>query len=36
MKLTARHDDIWRRIEACFKAPETPVGLESFLREVGL
>jgi hypothetical protein len=31
-----RHDDIWRRIEACFKTPEAPLGLDGFLREVGL
>lgn len=31
-----QQETIWRRIEACFKAPETPVGLDSFLHEVGL
>ncbi|CAM5397326.1 hypothetical protein AFEL58S_01979 [Afipia felis] len=32
----ARHDDIWRRIEAYFTAPSSPPGLENFLKEVGL
>ena len=32
----ARHNDIWRRIEAYFTTPEAPAGIENFLKEIGL
>lgn len=34
--LYARHDRIWQRIESYFTAPPAPIGLDGFLKEVGL
>lgn len=35
-RLCARHDRIWQQIERYFTAPAQPIGLDGFLKEVGL